>query len=192
MKETIIEIFNDSAKLKNDFIKENAELVGKCAVTMIDALKAGNKIMFFGNGGSAADAQHLAAELVNRFSTERDALAAIALNTDTSTITSIANDYSYERIFARQISALGKKGDVAFGISTSGNSKNVVKALLRAKQKDMLTIGLTGKTGGSMKELVDIHIHVDSFNTARVQEVHITIGHAICYLIDQAQLVGKE
>ncbi len=188
MKDTIIEIFNDSAKLKNDFIEKNAELVEKCAVTMIDALKAGNKIMFFGNGGSAADAQHLAAELVNRFSTERDALAAIALNTDTSTITSIANDYSYEQIFARQISALGKKGDIAFGISTSGNSKNVVKALLRAKKKDMVTIGLTGKTGGSMKELVDIHLHVDSFNTARVQEVHITIGHAICYLIDQAQM----
>ncbi len=148
------------------------------------ALKGGSKILLFGNGGSAADAQHIAAEFVNRFIIERPPLPAIALTTDTSIITSIANDYDFSEIFAKQIRAIGQPGDVAWGLSTSGTSSNVVKALEAAKKAEMITIGLTGRDGGHIARIVDYSLVVPSNSTPRVQEVHVTIGHVICELVD--------
>jgi len=178
-------MFYESADTLKAFIDENAALVLECADVMKSALKNGGKLMFFGNGGSAADAQHLAAEFVNRFLANRGALAAIALTTDTSVITSIANDFDYDNIFARQVEALGKIEDVAFGISTSGNSPNVINALNAAKKIGMVTIALTGNDGGKMKGIADHTINVSSTNTPRIQETQITIGHALCQLIEQ-------
>ncbi|HLE17431.1 MAG TPA: D-sedoheptulose 7-phosphate isomerase, partial [Syntrophales bacterium] len=148
------------------------------------ALKRRNKILIFGNGGSAADAQHLAAEFVNRFMIERPPLAAMALSTDTSVITSIGNDYDFSEIFSKQIRALGQEGDVAWGISTSGNSPNVVKALETANKMKLVTIGLTGKDGGAIAGTVDYWLNVSSNSTPRIQEVHITVGHVICEMVD--------
>jgi D-sedoheptulose 7-phosphate isomerase len=140
--------------------------------------------LLFGNGGSAADAQHLAAEFVNRFIIERPPLPAIALSTDTSIITSIGNDYDFSEIFSKQIRAIGQAGDVAWGISTSGSSPNVIKALELAKKMGMITIGLTGKDGGQMMKIVDHSLNVSSTSTPRIQEVHITVGHVICEMVD--------
>ena len=144
----------------------------------------GGKVLIFGNGGSAADAQHLAAELVNRFQKERNALAALALTTDTSILTSIANDSTFERVFERQIEALGRHGDVALGITTSGNSPNVVRALAAARTCGMVTVALTGGDGGTAGRMADIHVNVPDASTPRVQEVHLTVIHAICELIE--------
>jgi D-sedoheptulose 7-phosphate isomerase len=152
---------------------------------MIDALKNGNKILFFGNGGSAADAQHLAAELIGRFLKERNAIPAIALTTDTSIITAIGNDYGFEYIFSRQIEGLAKNGDISFGISTSGNSKNVLVGLEKAKQIGCKTIGLLGCGGGKIGQMVDVSIALESKNTPRIQESHITIGHILCGIIEE-------
>ena len=146
--------------------------------------------MLFGNGGSAADAQHLAAEFVNRFQIERPPLAAIALTTDTSILTSIANDYRFDDIFSKQIKALGKKGDIAWGLSTSGNSPNVVKAVQSARKLGMTTIGMTGR-GGELAECADLVLAVASDTTARVQESHITLGHILCELLER-KLYPKE
>jgi D-sedoheptulose 7-phosphate isomerase len=154
------------------------------AQAMSDALKAGGKLLVFGNGGSAADAQHLSAELVGRFQKERAAMPAIALTTDTSILTSIANDYSYKQVFARQMEALGQKGDVAFGITTSGESPNVLAALQVAKAKGLKTIALTGRDGGRVGAAADIHVNVPDQNTARVQEVHRTLLHVMCEVIE--------
>ena len=145
-----------------------------------DVLDGGNKIFFCGNGGSAADCQHLAAELVVRFTRERQALPAMALTTDTSILTACGNDYGYERVFARQVEALGRMGDVLFAFSTSGNSANVLAAIRAAHEQGMFTIGLTGGTGGEMKELCEICITVPSGVTARIQECHILLGHWLC------------
>ena len=155
------------------------------AQAMADALKAGKKLLVFGNGGSASDAQHMSAELVGRFQRERAAMAAIALTTDTSILTSIANDYSFKQVFARQVEALGQPGDVAFGISTSGESPNVVLALQVAKARGLKTIALTGRDGGSVGTAADIHVNVPDQNTARVQEVHRTLIHIICEVIEE-------
>jgi len=152
----------------------------------IDCLKNGNKILLFGNGGSAADAQHIAAELVGRYKTERKGLAAIALTTDTSALTAIGNDYGYDCVFDRQVEALANTGDVAIGISTGGSSANVASALKLAKDLDCKTIGFSGRGGGEMNELCDINIVVPAQDTARIQEMHIVIGHTICHLIDLA------
>jgi len=152
----------------------------------IDALKNGKKILIFGNGGSAADAQHIAAELVGRYKTERKGLPAIALTTDTSALTSIGNDYGYDRIFDRQIEALANPGDVAIGISTGGSSGNVINALTLAKDTSCKTVGLSGRSGGEMNDLCDINLVVPSEDTPRIQEMHIFIGHTICHLIDQS------
>ena len=157
------------------------EIANRCKT----ALDSGNKILFCGNGGSAADSQHLAAELIGRFQKERRSLAAIALTTDTSIITSVANDYDYDSIFERQVAGLGRSGDVVIGISTSGNSKNVVKAIEKARDIGMHTIGFTGEGGGKMHELCDICLCVPSKVTARIQEMHILIGHIICELIEE-------
>ena len=155
------------------------------AQAMSDALKAGGKLLVFGNGGSASDAQHMSAELVGRFQRERAALAAIALTTDTSILTSIANDYSYKQVFARQVEALGRRGDVAFGISTSGESPNVVLALQVARARGLKTIALTGRDGGSVGSAAEIHVNVPDQNTARVQEVHRTLIHVMCEVIEE-------
>ena len=155
------------------------------AQAMFDALTAGKKLLVFGNGGSAADAQHLSAELVGRFQKERAALPAIALTTDTSILTGIANDYSYKQVFARQAEALGQPGDVAFGISTSGESANVVAALQTARAKGLKTIALTGRDGGSVGGAADIHVNVPDQSTARVQEVHRTLLHVMCEVIEE-------
>jgi len=150
----------------------------------IDSLKQGGKILLFGNGGSAADAQHIAAELVGRYKLERKGLSAIALSTDTSSLTAIANDYGYEHVFDRQIEALANPEDVAIGISTSGNSSNVINALQLAKNIGCKSIGLSGKSGGDMNKLCDVNLVIPANDTARIQEMHILVGHIICHLIE--------
>ncbi len=184
MKEFIISRLRESADLKLVFAKQATKEVIKAVNIIEKSLKSSGKILIFGNGGSAADAQHIAAEFVNRYLKERNALPAIALTTDTSILTSIGNDSSFENIFSRQIEALGKRGDVAWGLSTSGRSKNIVKALSIAKSIGLKTIGFTGSDGGEIKKLVDCNINVPSMSTPRIQELHITIGHIICELIE--------
>jgi D-sedoheptulose 7-phosphate isomerase len=158
--------------------------IAKVAAILIESFSKGNKLLIFGNGGSASDAQHIAAELVGRFMKERTALPAIALTTDTSVLTSVGNDYSYESIFSRQVEALAKSGDVVMGISTSGNSKNVIKALRVSSELGCHTVGLLGKDGGEVKQIADINIVVPSSSTARIQEIHILIGHMLCESVD--------
>lgn len=184
MEDHIIKIFKESNRVKDTFLNENLGKLVSVIETITSALKAGNKILIFGNGGSAADAQHLAAEFVNRFIIERPPLPAIALTTDTSVITSIGNDYDFSEIFSKQIRAIGQPGDIAWGISTSGNSANVLKGLEMAKKKGLITVAFTGKDGGDIAKIVDHSIHVSSNSTARVQESHITAGHVICELVD--------
>jgi D-sedoheptulose 7-phosphate isomerase len=161
-----------------------ADIVG-AAAAMSSVLRAGGRVLVFGNGGSAADAQHFAAELVGRFERERRPLAAIALSTDTSVLTSIGNDEGFERIFARQVEALGAPGDVAFGITTSGRSPNVLRAFVAARARQMKTIALTGSDGGEVAPMVDVHLNVGDRSTPRVQEVHTTVLHALCALIER-------
>jgi D-sedoheptulose 7-phosphate isomerase len=184
MEDYIIKIFRESGQVKEAFVNENLNRIVAVVEAVTTALKAGNKILLFGNGGSAADAQHLAAEFVNRFVIERPPLPAIALTTDTSVITSIGNDYDFTDIFSRQIRAIGQKGDVAWGMSTSGTSMNVVKGLEAAKKIGMVTIGLTGRDGGDVAKIVDHALNVSSTSTPRIQEVHITVGHVICEMVD--------
>jgi len=159
--------------------------MARVASACIAALRNGNKILFAGNGGSAADAQHLAGELVSRFNYDRPGLAAFSLSTDTSVLTAIGNDYGYERLFARQIEAVGSAGDVFIGISTSGRSPNILNALRTAREKGLVTVGLTGRLGGDMPGLCDHCLRTPSDLTPRIQEGHISIGHTICYLIEQ-------
>jgi len=184
MEDHIVKIFKESIRVKEAFVNENLSKLVNVAEAIIAALKAGNKILIFGNGGSAADAQHIAAEFVNRFVIERPPLPAIALTTDTSIITSIGNDYDFSEIFSKQIRAIGQSGDIAWGISTSGNSANVLKGLEVAKKMGLVTIAFTGKDGGNVAKIADLSVNVSSSVTARVQEVHITAGHAICDLVD--------
>lgn len=184
MEDYIIKIFRESNQSKEIFVNENLKRIVAVVEAVTTALKAGNKILLFGNGGSAADAQHLAAEFVNRFVIERPPLPAIALTTDTSVITSIGNDYDFTDIFSKQIRAIGQKGDIAWGMSTSGASANVIKALEVAKKIGMITIGLTGRDGGDVARIVDHSLNVSSTSTPRIQEVHITVGHVICEMVD--------
>jgi D-sedoheptulose 7-phosphate isomerase len=174
----------EANQLKNRLVAEQAGQVAAAAHLLAGALQGGGKILLFGNGGSAADAQHLAAEFVNRFQIERPPLAALALTTDTSILTSIANDYDFLEVFAKQIRALGKPGDAAVGFSTSGNSGNVVKALEVARQMGLRTLALSGGDGGAVAAAAELAIVVPSRNTPRVQEVHITVGHVLCDLVD--------
>lgn len=185
MKEKIIQAFRESAEVKVRFIQMNSEALGQMVKMVVEAFKSGNKILLFGNGGSAADAQHIAAEFVNRFLIERPPLPAIALTTDTSVLTSISNDYGYADTFSKQIKALGREGDVAIGISTSGASPNVIKAIKVSKEMGLKTVGLSGGDGGELAKLVDIALVVDSQSIPRIQEVHITIGHVLCEMVDQ-------
>ncbi len=184
MEDHIIKTFRESNRVKETFVNENLSRLVNVVEAIISALKAGNKILLFGNGGSAADAQHLAAEFVNRFVIERPPLPAIALTTDSSIITSIGNDYDFSEVFSKQIRAIGQAGDIAWGISTSGNSVNVLKGLEVAKKIGLVTIAFTGKDGGSIAKIADLSINVSSSVTARIQEAHITAGHAICDLVD--------
>jgi D-sedoheptulose 7-phosphate isomerase len=160
--------------------------ITSAATAIIESLRQDGRLLTFGNGGSAADAQHVAAELVGRFLRERRGLAAVALTTDTSVLTSIGNDYAFDRVFARQVEALGQSGDVALGISTSGRSPNVIAAFEVARARGLRTVALTGGDGGAMATIVDIHINVPSNSTARVQEVHRTLLHVICDLVERA------
>ena len=185
MKNEITQAFRESADVKLRFIQENAEGVLQVVRMIAKAFKKGNKVLLFGNGGSAADAQHIAAEFVNRFLIERPSLPAIALTTDTSILTSIANDYEFADVFAKQVKALGREGDVAIGISTSGAAANVIKAVKVAGDLGIQTVGLTGKDGGELARVVDLALLVDSQSVPRIQEVHITIGHVVCEMVDR-------
>ena len=186
----MINIIKNEFKLHLDTInnvinsmEQNIEIASTIVIT---TLKNGNKVLLCGNGGSAADAQHIAAELTGRYKSERKGLPAIALTTDTSALTAIGNDYGYDRVFDRQVEALAKDGDVVIGISTSGNSKNVVAALKLARELGCKTIGLSGRDGGVMNDVCDINLVVPSNDTPRIQEMHILFGHTICQCIDDA------
>ena len=184
----IEQIFSDSVETKQNAVKLIGPSIAEAAARMVERLRQGNKVMSCGNGGSAADAQHFSSELLNRFEIERPGLPAIALTTDSSTMTSIANDYDYSRIFARQVDALGKKGDVLLAISTSGNSANVVEAIHAAHNKDMTVIALNGRDGGKIAQILqgpDINICVPANITARIQEVHLLVIHCLCDIIDK-------
>lgn len=172
------------------FAREGLESVVQAAAAMAQAMTTGRKILVFGNGGSAADAQHLAAELVNRYQLQRPPLPALALTTDTSTLTSIANDYHFDEVFVRQVKALGVEGDVAVGISTSGRSPNVLKALAAARSRGMTTVGMSGAGGGEMGPLCDILICAPSEETPRIQEVHAVVVHLLCEMVD-LRLFGR-
>ncbi|HKW37040.1 MAG TPA: phosphoheptose isomerase [Burkholderiales bacterium] len=194
LPERIRRQFNDSAQLKLKAHEALAGPIARAIEIMVKALLSNGKILACGNGGSAADAQHFSAELLNRFERERPGLAAISLTTDTSTLTSIANDYEYEQVFSKQVSALGQPGDVLFAISTSGNSKNVTRALAAAHEREMRVVALTGRGGGEMSKLLapeDVHICVPHSQTARIQEVHLLTLHCLCDGID-CMLLGAE
>jgi D-sedoheptulose 7-phosphate isomerase len=180
----ISEVLEESLRVKRASIQANAERIGRAAELLAACLSGGRKVLIFGNGGSAADAQHLAAEFVNRFRIERPPLAALALSTDTSVLTSIGNDYHFDEVFEKQIRALGRPGDVAWGISTSGNSPNVLKAVRTARANGLRTIGMTG-AGGQLAECAELVLSVESSVTARIQETHITMGHLLCELVDR-------
>ena len=186
MSEKIKQIIAESISVKNQILTDQGllETLEKCVADIVLAFQQGNKVLFCGNGGSAADAQHLAAEFSGRFYTDREALPAEALHVNTSYLTAVANDYSYDVVYSRIIKGIGKKGDVLVGLSTSGNSTNIIKAFEVAKEKGMITIGFTGSTGGKMKALSDHLINVPSNDTPRIQESHILVGHIICELVE--------
>jgi D-sedoheptulose 7-phosphate isomerase len=190
MREFVVQAFNDSAAVKQQFVREHADRIVEVAKRIVRAFREGHKILLFGNGGSATDAAHVAAEFVGRYKRERTPLPAIALATDIAAITCIANDYGFDELFARQVRAHGQKGDIAIAISTSGNSANVLKGVETAKACGMTTIGWTGGTGGKLAPLVDFPFIVPSTVTARIQESHITLGHVLCELTEE-EFLGK-
>ena len=185
MKDKIIRDIQSSIDVKKKLIETHTDVIEKIAREVLNCIQSGHKLLFFGNGGSASDSQHLAAEFVGRYEKERRALPAIALTTDTSILTAVGNDYGYDRVFERQIAALGQKGDIAFAISTSGNSKNVLNGLVQAKSLGLRTIGFSGKDGGAMKSMVDLAFVVPTEKTSRIQECHIMVGHIICERVDE-------
>ncbi len=186
MKKRIDKIIGESIETKELLLKEQAGSIIAIVNVIVKAIKDGKKILIFGNGGSAADAQHIAAELVGRFKKERPPIPAIALTTNTSSITAISNDYGYEVSFKRQLEALAVRGDIIIGISTSGNAANVYEALKYAKDKGLTVITMTGKDGGRIRELAEIALKVPSGNTPRIQESHILAGHIICELVEES------
>ncbi len=192
MKEYIKNHIRSSCDIKENIFKDDKILseIRCVAEKTIEIYKAGNKVLIAGNGGSAADAQHIAGEFVSRFYFDRPGLSAIAITTDTSIITAIGNDYGYEKLFARQIQANGVKGDIFIGISTSGNSKNIIEALNACKDNGIISVGMTGAGGGKMKEYCDFCIEVPSSETPRIQESHILIGHIICAIVEET-IFGK-
>ena len=183
-KSRVLEHATAGSRLREQFFAENADLVVDAARTLAVCLARGGKILFCGNGGSAADAQHLAAEFVNRFEMDRPPLAAIALTTDTSILTAVGNDFDFDQAFSKQVQAIGSPEDVLVGISTSGNSENVVQAFKAARENSLVTMALTGRDGGKLAELSDVLINVPVDSTALIQEVHITVGHLLCRLVD--------
>ena len=191
MENIILKRFKESSEVKARFLKENLPRLLDAVRLVSQAFEAGNKVFFFGNGGSAADAQHLAAEFVNRYIMDRPPLPAIALTTDSSVLTSISNDFAFNEIFAKQLRALGKEGDVAVGISTSGTSPNMIKAFEVARDMGIKTVALTGNDGGPFAKMADISLLVSSTSTPRIQEVHILIGHVLCELVEH-QLFLKD
>jgi len=188
---TLLGIVEESSRLKREFFEAEADSVLAAGQMLVSALSVGKKVLAFGNGGSAADSQHFTAELVNRFRFDRPALAAIALTTDTSILTSIANDSDYESVFSRQVEALGAPGDVAVAISTSGGSPNVLKAVEVARARGLKTLGLAGRDGGKLAKLVDLCLTVPHRETARIQEVHGLLIHLFCEMIDGALYPGS-
>jgi D-sedoheptulose 7-phosphate isomerase len=186
-QQQIIKSIQESITAKERLLasREVVAMIGRVSSILIEVLQKGNKVLLFGNGGSAADAQHIAAEFVGRFAFDRPALPALALSVNTSCITAIGNDYGFDLVFSRQIEALGRSGDVAIGISTSGNSPNVLQALLLGKKMSLHTVALTGCTGGKLKDVVDHCICAPSNETPRIQECHILIGHVISELVEQ-------
>jgi len=185
MRDLVLKALEESVQVKGHFIKENLDTLLETAQRLSSCFASGHKLLIFGNGGSAADAQHIAAEFVNRFSVERRPLPALALTTDTSAITSISNDYSFDDVFSKQIRALGRRDDIALGISTSGNSRNVIVAVEVARQMGLYTVGLSGCGGGELGRCCDLALIVDSRSTPRIQESHITAGHILCELVDR-------
>ncbi len=184
LENIIKKILADSLKINDEFVRENSSKIGMVAEKIASAFLGDRKLLICGNGGSAADAQHMAAEFVNRFQLERPPLPAMALTTDTSVITSIGNDYSFEDVFSKQVKALGIEGDVLLAISTSGNSKNVLSAVEVANKQGLYTVGMLGNKGGKLSDVVDLALNVKSDVTARVQEAHILAEHIICHLVD--------
>jgi D-sedoheptulose 7-phosphate isomerase len=180
----------ESSRIKKETAETQVEAIGQAARLFIQVLQSGGKILFCGNGGSAADSQHIAAELVGRFGKDRAALPAVALTTDTSILSSVANDYGYERVFQRQVEALGRPGDLLVGISTSGNSGNVVNAMEAARKMKMAIVVFTNASGGKMAGMADVAIRIPAENTARVQEGHITVGHILCDLVERKLFPG--
>jgi D-sedoheptulose 7-phosphate isomerase len=192
MIERIRQLAHQSIETKRAFFDSHADDVARAAQMIVAAILSGSKILIFGNGGSAADAQHIAAELVNRLNHDRPPIPAIALTTDTSILTSIGNDSSFDEIFERQLRALGRRGDLAIAISTSGNSPNVLRAAACARELGIVTIGLAGRSGGKLAEQVDLALIVEAESTQHIQETHITIGHILCELIEDALFKTEE
>lgn len=186
MKKKIKELLKESVDVKNKLIECQLDEIEKLALAMLKTIKSGHKILLFGNGGSASDSLHIAAELVGRFKKERKALPAIALTANIATLTALGNDYDFDYIFERQVEAFGNKGDMAIGISTSGSSKNVVRGILKASKMGLKTAALTGNKKGDLFKLADLCVRVPSENTPRIQEAHIAIGHIVCELIEDA------
>jgi D-sedoheptulose 7-phosphate isomerase len=184
MEKIIHKRFEETGQIKRQFLQENLSRLTAIIKLIADALENGNKILLFGNGGSAAEAQHLAAEFVNRFLMERPPLPAIALSTDSSILTSIGNDYSFSEIFSKQIVALGKEGDIAIGISTSGNSANVIRAIEVAKEMGIETVALTGNDGGDLVKVANYSLIVPSNSTPCIQEIHMAVGHILCEMVE--------
>ncbi len=186
MRDRVKEILLENIQVKEELLRKHVGDILEIANLVIDTLKKNGKIILFGNGGSASDSQHIAAEFIGRFKKERPALAAIALTTNTSVLTSLANDYGYSIIFSKQIEALGQKNDLAIGISTSGKAKNVSEGIRQAKKMGLKTVALTGADGGELAKLADLSLIVPSPVTARIQEAHITVGHIVCELVEEA------
>jgi D-sedoheptulose 7-phosphate isomerase len=184
-EETVHRAIEENIEVGAALLRQQIPQIVRLARLLTDAFRAGHKVVLFGNGGSAADAQHVAAELVNRFLLEREALPAIALTTNTSILTSVSNDADFDQVFARQVRALVQEGDVAVGISTGGNSRNVLNGVRAARTKGAVTVGFTGRSGGQLKELVDVCFCAPSDSTPRIQEAHIAVWHAICEVVEQ-------
>jgi D-sedoheptulose 7-phosphate isomerase len=184
MENEIISILDESIKVK-EAIKNLVPTIVKISTEIVNAYKKKKKVVLFGNGGSAADAQHIAAEFVGKFYKDRVSLPSLALHTNTSVLTATANDYGYDLVFERQVSSFVEKGDIAIGISTSGNSPNVIKGLLKAKEKGAISVGFTGQKPNKIEEIADICLKIPSIDTPRIQEGHITVGHIICYLVEK-------
>jgi len=185
MREKILKAFEESISVKEHFIKENLDKIIEVSRLLADTFDKGNKLILFGNGGSATDASHIAGEFVNRLKKERPGLPAIALNTDIAVLTAIANDYDFSEVFTRQIKTLAQEGDVVIAISTSGNSPNVLKGVDTAKKKKLKTIAFTGAKGDKLISKVDYSFVVPSTNTPRIQEAHITLGHVLCQMVEE-------